>query len=124
MAQPTVQDAPQDDQVAQEENQQPENQQAEAESPPAEETAQEEKPQREIDPSLPYNDVVRGAAVWGALEIGPARRPSIVDPDKLVDLLTHLRDEEGYDLPLQRHLRRLLDLQRQDAQRQRHRRAL
>ncbi|GIV78863.1 NADH-quinone oxidoreductase subunit D [Litorilinea aerophila] len=48
-----------------------------------------------VDPSLPFNDAVPGAVIgrW-AEETDPAL---IVAPDKLLPLLTHLRDNEGYD---------------------------
>ncbi len=84
MAQPTVQDAPQDEQVAQEENQQ-------NGSAPAETAAETQ----ELDPSLPYNDAVPGAVTgrWTS----DHEEALLVDPEKLVDLLTHLRDSEGYD---------------------------
>ncbi|MEZ4735269.1 MAG: NADH-quinone oxidoreductase subunit C [Caldilineaceae bacterium] len=48
-----------------------------------------------VDISLPYNDVVPGAVVGRWLtETEPAL---VVAPDKLIALLTHLRDQEGYD---------------------------
>lgn len=61
-----------------------------AEAPIAENAA--EQP---VDASLPYNDVLPGAVIgrW-AENSDPAL---IVAPDKLLALLTHLRDHEGYD---------------------------
>ncbi len=48
-----------------------------------------------VDPSLPYNNAVPGAVLgkW-AENSDPAL---LVAPDKLISLLTHLRDKEGYD---------------------------
>jgi NADH-quinone oxidoreductase subunit D/NADH-quinone oxidoreductase subunit C/D len=48
-----------------------------------------------VDPALPYNDAVPGAVIgrW-AESTDPAL---LVAPDKLLALLTHLRDQEGYD---------------------------
>src|SRR5262245_3485445 len=48
-----------------------------------------------VDPSLPYNAIIPGAVLgrW-AETTDPAL---IVAPDKLLPLLTHLRDQEGYD---------------------------
>ncbi len=48
----------------------------------------------ETSAELPYNDAVPGA-VLGAW---PDEKTLVVAPDKLLDLLTHLRDKEGYDL--------------------------
>jgi NADH-quinone oxidoreductase subunit D/NADH-quinone oxidoreductase subunit C/D len=52
-------------------------------------------PEATADSSLPYNDVVPGAVVgaW-TQDTEPAL---FVAPDKLLPLLTHLRDREGYD---------------------------
>jgi NADH/F420H2 dehydrogenase subunit C len=48
-----------------------------------------------IDSNLPYNKAVPGAVIGKWLtETEPAL---VVAPDKLIDLLTHLRDKEGYD---------------------------
>ena len=57
-----------------------------AEAPVAEKT---------VDTSLPYNNVVAGAVLGKWAEgSDPAL---IVAPDKLIPLLTHLRDKEDYD---------------------------
>lgn len=52
--------------------------------------------ERVVDPSLPYNDAVPGAVLgrW-AEDSDPGL---LVAADKLIPLLTHLRDNEGYDL--------------------------
>ncbi|MCB9124263.1 MAG: NADH-quinone oxidoreductase subunit C [Caldilineaceae bacterium] len=49
-----------------------------------------------VDSSLPYNDAVPGAVVgtWA----DDTEKALFVAPDKLIDLLTHLRDKEQYDL--------------------------
>ena len=48
-----------------------------------------------VDTRLPYNDAVPGAVVGTWLtETEPAL---VVAPDKLLELLTYLRDKEGYD---------------------------
>jgi NADH:ubiquinone oxidoreductase subunit D/NADH:ubiquinone oxidoreductase subunit C len=48
-----------------------------------------------IDSNLPYNKAVPGAVIGKWLtETEPAL---VVAPDRLIDLLTHLRDKEGYD---------------------------
>ncbi|MCB0022295.1 MAG: NADH-quinone oxidoreductase subunit C, partial [Caldilinea sp.] len=49
-----------------------------------------------VDSSLPYNDAVPGAVVgtWA----DDTDKALFVAPDKLIDLLTHLRDKEQYDL--------------------------
>lgn len=45
--------------------------------------------------SLPYNDIIPGAIIGRWAE---DTQPSLfVAPDKLIELLTHLRDKEGYD---------------------------
>ena len=48
------------------------------------------------DSSLPYNDAVPGAVVGAWAE--DTEKALFVAPDKLIDLLTHLRDKEQYDL--------------------------
>ena len=49
-----------------------------------------------VDSSLPYNDAVPGAVVGAWAE--ETEKALFVAPDKLIDLLTHLRDKEQYDL--------------------------
>jgi NADH-quinone oxidoreductase subunit D/NADH-quinone oxidoreductase subunit C/D len=58
--------------------------------------AAEEESAPVVDASLPYNDAVPGAVLGRWCE--ETDEALFVAPDKLIALLTHLRDAEGYDL--------------------------
>src|SRR5215207_2124247 len=57
--------------------------------------APEATPEATVESSLPYNDAVPGAVIGVWAE--DTDKALFVAPDKLLPLLTHLRDHEGYD---------------------------